>query len=129
MKPTLLKNSPRVVALLAVTVMSLLLSNLPARAQTAFNAAAIQQQLAALEKSSGGRLGVALIDTADNSHILYRGDERFALCSTSKVMAVAALLKQSETDNTLLQQQLPIRKADMVNYNPITQRHIGASMT
>ncbi|ASC14735.1 hypothetical protein AM486_28315 (plasmid) [Klebsiella pneumoniae] len=31
----------------------------------------VQQQLEALEKSSGGRLGVALINTADNSQILY----------------------------------------------------------
>lgn len=41
-------------------------------------------KLAELERQSGGRLGVALINTADNSQILYRADERFAMCSTSK---------------------------------------------
>ncbi|WP_250222429.1 beta-lactamase family protein, partial [Escherichia coli] len=49
-----------------------------------------QQHLEALYKSSEGLLGVALINTADNSQILYRADERFAMCSTSKVMAAAA---------------------------------------
>ncbi|UMX49433.1 serine hydrolase [Klebsiella pneumoniae] len=44
-----------------------------------------------------GRLGVVINDTADNSQILYRADERFAMCSTSKVMAAAAVLKKSET--------------------------------
>nr|pir beta-lactamase (EC 3.5.2.6) II - Citrobacter diversus (strain ULA27) (fragments) [Citrobacter koseri] len=41
----------------------------------------VQQKLAALEKQSGGRLGVALINTADLSQTLY-----FAMCSTSKLM-------------------------------------------
>ena len=80
----------------------------------------VQQKLAALEKSSGGRLGVALIDTAD-TQVLYRGDERFPMCSTSKVMAAAAVLKQSETQKQLLNQPVEIKPADLVNYNPIAE--------
>lgn len=57
----------------AAACIPLLLGSAPLYAQTS----AVQQKLAALEKSSGGRLGVALIDTADNTQVLYRGDERF----------------------------------------------------
>nr|WP_063860044.1 extended-spectrum class A beta-lactamase CTX-M-31 [Providencia sp. 4440]CAD99181.1 beta-lactamase CTX-M-31 [Providencia sp. 4440]CAD99182.1 beta-lactamase CTX-M-31 [Escherichia coli] len=89
----------------------------------------VQQQLEALEKSSGGRLGVALINTADNSQILYRADERFAMCSTSKVMAAAAVLKQSESDKHLLNQRVEIKKSDLVNYNPIAEKHVNGTMT
>ena len=89
---------------------------------------AVQQKLAALEKSSGGRLGVALIDTADNTQVLYRGDER-SMCSTSKVMAAAAVLKQSETQKQLLNQPVEIKPADLVNYNPIAEKHVNGTMT
>ncbi|HGU7971001.1 TPA: serine hydrolase, partial [Escherichia coli] len=73
--------------LMTTACISLLLGSAPLYAQ----ANDVQQKLAALEKSSGGRLGVALIDTADNAQTLYRADERFAMCSTSKVMAAAAV--------------------------------------
>lgn len=89
----------------------------------------IQQKLAALEKQSGGRLGVALINTADQSQILYRGDERFAMCSTSKTMVAAAVLKQSETQHDILQQKMAIKKADLTNWNPVTEKYIDKEMT
>ena len=98
---------------------SLLLASVPLYA----HANDVQQKLAALEKSSGGRLGVALINTADNTQTLYRADERFAMCSTSKVMAAAAVLKQSETQKDLLSQRVEIKSSDLINYNPIAEKH------
>lgn len=89
----------------------------------------VQQKLEALEKSAGGRLGVALINTADDSQIVYRADERFAMCSTSKVMAAAAVLKQSESDKALLNQHVEIKKSDLINYNPIAEKHVNGTMT
>jgi beta-lactamase class A len=111
---------------MAIAVIFLLFGTTSLQAQVGSAASFITQQLAALENSSGGRLGVALINTADNSRIVYRGDERFALCSTSKVMAVAALLKQSPD---LLNQLVPIRPGDLVNYNPVTAKQVGHAMT
>lgn len=89
---------------------------------------AITQQIAALEKASGGRLGVAWIDTANNTQFLYRGAERFPLCSTAKVMAVAAILKKSETKPELLNEKIMIYPTDLVNYNPVTQKHVNHTM-
>lgn len=116
-------------ALLTVVLLPLVFSSAPLWAQTSAQAKAVQQKLADLEKSSGGRLGVAMINTADNSQILYRGDERFAMCSTSKVMAVSAVLKASEQDKNLLNRQVAIKKSDLVNYNPITEKHLDTGMT
>ena len=90
---------------------------------------AIRKKLAALEKSADGRLGVALINTADNSQFVYRGDERFAMCSTSKIMAAFGLLKKSEQQQDLLNQRIQIKKSDLVNYNPITEKHLDGGMT
>ena len=105
----MVKKSLRQFALLAATVFPLLASSVSLQAQTL----SVEQKLAALEQRSGGRLGVALIDTADGSQILYRGDERFAMCSTSKVMAAAAVLKQSESQHDLLNQRIEIKKGDL----------------
>ena len=98
-------------------------------AKTSPDAAVIQQKLLKLEKTSGGRLGVALIDTTSGTRVAYRGDERFPLCSTSKVMAASAILKKSETQKDLLNKQIVIRKSDLVNYNPITEKHLETGMT
>ncbi|HDS8510076.1 class A beta-lactamase, partial [Escherichia coli] len=50
-------------------------------------------------------------------------------CSTSKVMAAAAVLKQSETQKQLLNQPVEIKPADLVNYNPIAEKHVNGTMT
>jgi beta-lactamase class A len=125
----MITNAFRQTALMAAAVIPLLFSSTALWARTAQDATATQQKLADLEKRSGGRLGVALINTADNSQIHYRGNERFAMCSTSKVMAVSAVLKQSETQKNLLNRRVEIKKSDLVNYNPITEKHLDTGMT
>ncbi|MEX0447163.1 class A beta-lactamase [Xenorhabdus sp. SGI246] len=89
----------------------------------------IIHQLIALEKSANGRLGVFLINTADNSTIGYRANERFPLCSTSKFMAASALLKKSEEDENLLNQRINYKQSDVVEYSPVTEKHIENGMT
>ncbi|MBG2709716.1 MULTISPECIES: class A beta-lactamase [Proteus] len=89
----------------------------------------IEEQLSTLEKYSQGRLGVALINTEDNSQITYRGEERFAMASTSKVMAVAAILKESEKQAGLLDKNIIITKSDLVAYSPITEKHLATGMS
>lgn len=123
------KISLRQTAMMAFFSLPILLSSQTLLAKTPSDLNTIQQKLSALEKSSGGRLGVALIDTADNSQILYHADQRFAVCSTSKVMAVALLLKQSELQPNLMNKQVEIKKSDLVNYNPITEKHLNTGMT
>ncbi len=72
---------------------------------------------AELERQSReAELGVALINTADNSQMLYRADERFAMCSTSREVAAAAVLKKSESEPNLLNQRVEIKKSDLVNW-------------
>src|SRR4051812_32446824 len=47
---------------------------------------------AALEQKAGGRLGVAVLDSRTGKRFGHRIDERFALCSTFKFLAAAAVL-------------------------------------
>jgi beta-lactamase class A len=90
---------------------------------------AAEDQLAALEAASGGRLGVAAFDVANNARILYRADERFPLCSTFKLIAVAAILNLATKDARLLQQRVTIDAQDIVANSPITSKHVGTDMS
>lgn len=93
--------------------------------------ASVQQQLADLEASSGGHLGVAAINTANNERINYHAEERFPFCSTFKVMVVAAILKQSMSDPHLLQQKVNYTEQDVdaSGYAPITKNDLASGMT
>lgn len=122
---TMFKTTFRQTAAIAVSLISLLASPM----LWADNNNTIEEQLNTLEKYSQGRLGVALIDTKDNSQITYRGEERFAMASTSKVMAVAAVLKTSEKQAGLLDKNITIKKSDLVAYSPITEKHLTTGMT
>lgn len=123
-KPTLRRS-----ILMVSAISPLIFNSAPVLALSTNNVKSIQQKLADLEKKSGGHLGVALINTADNSKITYHGDEKFPMCSTSKVMAVSALLKESEKKKDLLDKKIQINKSDLVNYNPITEKHLDSGMT
>lgn len=122
---TMFKTTFRQTAAIAVSLISLLASPM----LWADNNNTIEEQLITLEKYSQGRLGVALINTEDNSQITYRGEERFAMASTSKVMAVAAVLKASEKQAGLLDKNITIKKSDLVAYSPITEKHLTTGMT
>ncbi|MFU9075087.1 class A beta-lactamase [Proteus sp. LHD240705] len=119
------KTTFRQTATIAVSLISLLVS--PMLWANTNNT--IEEQLSTLEKYSQGRLGVALINTEDNSQITYRGEERFAMASTSKVMAVAAVLKESEKQAGLLDKNITIKKSDLVAYSPITEKHLVTGMS
>lgn len=57
-------------------------------------------RLAGLEKKAGGRLGVFAQDTGRPAHIAWRADERFALCSTFKLLLCGAILQRAAGDKT-----------------------------
>lgn len=111
-----------------------LLAPMAARAATPQSAAAQAaapdtDALRELERKSGGRLGVVVIDTGSGKRVGYRDDERFPFCSTFKVMLSGAILARSGKENDLLARHIRYTSTDMVNYSPITQKHVGAGMT
>jgi beta-lactamase class A len=92
-------------------------------------AASLQNDLAAIEAKVGGHLGVAALDTASQTRIDYRGNERFPLCSTFKVLAVAAVLKRVEAGRERLDRGFVLKRTDLVNYSPVLKDRIGDTIT
>ncbi len=89
----------------------------------------LQAQLASLEAVSGGRIGLSAVNTANGKQFQYRATERFPLCSTSKFMVAAAILKRSMSDRQLLEQKIAYSNQDLITYSPITQKKLTQGMT
>ncbi len=60
----------------------------------------LADELSRLESGSGGRLGVAILDTGTLRHAEHRAAELFPMCSTFKLLAAAAVLKRCEMART-----------------------------
>ena len=84
----------------------------------------LEEPIRGLERRSGGRLGVALLDTGSGRRFAWRGDERFPLCSTFKFLLAADLLRRADAGQERLDRRLPIRAARMGN-SPFTKSRIG----
>ena len=103
---------------------------LPLRAFAQASDEEIKRQLAALEQKHGGRLGVAILDTAIMKQIAWRGDERFPLCSTFKALAAAFTLARVDRGDDTLNNRIVYPKEYLVTYSPITEKYAGeAGMT
>ena len=86
----------------------------------------LQRGFAGLEARHGGRLGVAVLDSASGERIAHRGDERFALCSTFKLLAAAFVLARVDRSEESLARRIVYAKDDLVPYSPLTEQHVGA---
>lgn len=81
--------------------------------------------LAALEHSSGGRLGVYLLDTGSGRGVGLNQDQRFGMCSTFKLLLAAAVLREVDAGRMALETFIPYTQADMVPHAPVTAEHLA----
>jgi beta-lactamase class A len=85
----------------------------------------LAKELSRLEAESGGRLGVAVLDTQAGARMGHRADQPFPMCSTFKVLAVGAILSRVDADAEKLDRRIVFTKADLVPYSPVTERQLG----
>lgn len=96
-------------------------------ARPAFAATGTGLDLADLETRHGGRLGVAA--SRDGRHVAWRGDERFAYCSTFKLFLAAAVLARVDRGEEALDRRVPVTAADMIHHAPVTKPAVGKTLT
>lgn len=90
----------------------------------------IDVRLAALEKKTGGRLGVSVLDTGTNIGFDYRETEQFPMLSTFKTLAAACVLARIDQNEDALERRIQFSKADLVTYSPATEKFAdGEGMT
>jgi len=81
--------------------------------------------LADLARRSGGRLGVAAIDTGSGARIGLAGHERFAMCSTFKVVLAAAILARVDRGARRLEEAVAFGPADLLDHAPVVRAHLA----
>ena len=86
----------------------------------------IQKRLAALEKRTGGRLGVSVLDTDTSISFNYRGSEAFPMCSTFKALAAGFVLARADKGEESLDRRVTYGKDKLVDYSPLSEKHAGA---
>ena len=93
--------------------------------------AQLQQNLwPEIERSVGGRLGVAVLDTGDGRLHGHRLDERFPMCSTFKWLAAACVLNRVDAGQEQLDRRIRFGREALVSYAPVAEKHAdGSGMT
>jgi beta-lactamase class A len=86
-----------------------------------------QPDFAALESRFGARLGVYALDTGSGREVVHRQDERFAMLSTFKTLAAAAVLDRFPPGH--LDDLVRFTGADVLAHAPVTERRVSTGMT
>nr|WP_246503636.1 class A beta-lactamase [Plastoroseomonas arctica] len=94
-----------------------------------FGGAVFAHAVVAAERLSGGRFGVAVLDTENGQAFAHRGAERFAFCSTFKCILAAATLDAVDLGRERLDRAIPVTPGDLVPHAPVTGQHVGGTLT
>ena len=82
-----------------------------------------------LERASGGRLGVAVLDTQTGRRFAWRGDERFRMCSTIKMPLSAAILRRVDQGRERLERRVTYGRDVLMGNSPVVEKHVEDGMT
>ena len=84
------------------------------------------QTVARIAAEIDAHVGFAAYDSESEQSWEYQGDQRFALSSTFKTLACAALLHRVDAGQESLERAVSFSKSDLVTYSQITETHAGA---
>lgn len=82
------------------------------------------KEIRQIEKRSGGRLGIAVVDARGKLVSADRGNETFAMCSTFKLLLAGQLFERA-AKGLPLDTRLPFTRAELVSHSPGTEKLIG----
>lgn len=85
--------------------------------------------LGELERRYDARLGLHAVNVRTGRTLVHRPHERFALCSTVKTYAVAALLRDHSLASGYFEKVVHYGPDDLVSYSPVTEQHVDNGMT
>lgn len=112
-----------------LTALAVAPAALPAVSWAATPPSALSSRINELERRSGGRLGVAVLDTHDGRRFAARGDERFLMCSTFKTVLTGLILRRVDQKRERLDRRIAYGPEVLVANSPETKKHVGPGMT
>ena len=78
-----------------------------------------------IEQNAQGRLGVSMLDTETGLALGWRQDERFAMCSTFKLLLAGWMLSLVDQGRENLNARVHYAPADVVEYSPVSAPRAG----
>ena len=82
-----------------------------------------------IEARLKARAGVFIHEPESGVSWPYKAEERFPMCSTFKTLACAALLYRVDKGEESLDRLVPINQQHIASYSPVTEQHVGGSMS
>lgn len=82
-----------------------------------------------LERKHNVVIGLSAVDVASGRWLAHRAEERFAMCSTFKAYAAAAILQRSERGELAMTDTVTVEQADIITHSPVTGPRVGTAMT
>src|SRR5215469_3555770 len=86
-------------------------------------------RLLAMEKQLGLHINVAALDMGNGNSIFYRESERVLMCSTFKLMLVAATLARVDAKDENLDRMIHYQRSDLLEYAPETGKNLMRGMS
>ncbi len=86
-------------------------------------------RIEALERREGVIVGLHAVDLPTGRRLAHRAKDRFAMCSTFKGYAAAAVLSRVDRGLLALTDTVTIAPAELVTYSPVTEPRVGQPMT
>lgn len=87
------------------------------------------RRLMAMERELGLHINVAALDTGNGNSIFFRESERVLMCSTFKVMLVAATLARVDAGKESLDRVIHYQRGDLLDYAPETSKYLAGGMS
>lgn len=88
----------------------------------------IDRTIQLIERKHHVKVGIYAMDTNSGKNIAYNADDRFPFQSTSKLIAVSALLAK-DNYQTLLNKEVVINPKDILFWDPISIKYINKKVT
>lgn len=85
--------------------------------------------LSDVENRHNARIGLFAVDLTSGAELRNRADHRFAMCSTFKTYAAGRVLQLAERGRRDLDAPTAVTAADIVANSPVTEQHVGGTMT
>ena len=89
----------------------------------------LQQRIEALAQRHNAQIGLYALDLVTRHSVAFRADEPFAMCSTFKAYAAAAVLQRVQAGELTLNDAIGIEAADIRPHSPVTEPRVGTSMS
>lgn len=89
----------------------------------------VADRIEALRRRHNAEIGLYAVDLESGREIAVGDGDSYAMCSTFKAYASAAILQRAQQGRLTLTDAVPVEQADILSNSPVTEPRVGTTMT